>query len=364
LEESFRVAYPNINYSTGVQFIRSLIDVVKMARERGKRMTSGKRQSRAVKTIVQTIRKANNSFKTAESCFQIGKHKVAAKWAFSPNSKANTRVSKSSDRISMASLVGTPCVSSLQGTHSRSSVQSDTQESFEQPGSIGNLFHASEPRSNCNRLLSLYGIRRDEVSVDISSQEATTSEPYEQFWDSDKLTMVRVYSNGDKEEAEVRPGEDGFVFARFADNAECKTECPNAFLLLPVAMKRLATKPSKASVKKNIRSASPSSSTSLEYHDQQSPAAEPEMRTPDKNTMSESPSCSTSPAKKIKNKATKASPKTPLKRPAAVSSFSQTAQKPDNAAELRPYGCKRCRNRVGCTPSCWRKNTKPSTSIA
>lgn len=342
LEASVRIAYPKLNYSTGVQLVRSLVDVVKTARDYSKRFTSGQRRSRAVRKIVQTISKATSSFKTAASCFQIGKHKVAAKWAHSPNSKQKTSGSKSSDRSSIASLMDTPYVSSLQGTRSRSSVQSDTEESCEQPASTGKLLRVSEPTSTCNRLLSLYGIKEDCVSVDISSQEAAESDPHEQR-----------FSNGVKEGAAVRQGE---------DNTEFKTECPNALLLVPIAMKRPATKQSKASVKKVSRSASPSASTTLEHNDQQWPSAKPEMRTPDTNPRSESPSSSASPAEKPKKKTTKAYPKTPLKRPAAVSSLSQTVQKPDNAAELRPYGCKSCRNRVGCTPSCWRKNTKPSTS--
>jgi hypothetical protein len=318
LEESVRFSFPKLSNSLGIQFIRSLVDVVKMARECSKHMTSGKRQSQATKRIVQTILKANNHFRTAEASLHFGKHKVAAKWAHSPNSKASSRSSESSNCNSMGSCVS--AASHLKGSRSMSSLQSDTQEIIE------------EPASTNNRLLALYGLQNEGVSniaIELSSQETVPCEPYDQFWDSHKLTMVRIYSNGIQEEAETFQGPDGFVIARFADGADIKTECPNALLLLPIAMKR----PSKKQKDESRRSPSLSSSTSGE-----------------KNHAAES-------ASKKSNKATHENPR---KRPAAMSTSTQQMEKPQNAAELRPHGCKRCRGRVGCTPSCWRLNTKPS----
>ena len=289
--------------------------------------------------MIQTIQKTSSHFKSPESCVHIGKHKVAAKWAHSPNSKGTSSCSALSDRPSMASpLHSTPLsgASELQSSRSLNSIQSESQE-IEESAPTGKLLDASGSSSTCDRLLSLYGLQKECVTnnaIELSSQETVVCQPYDQFWDSHKLTMVRMYANGSNEEAAVSQGEDGFVVARFADGAGVKTECPNALLLLPIAMKRPSTKRKQTS----RRSPSLSSATSTEKkHAAESP--------PLKATSSSQPNHSK-----------------PRKRPAAMSTSTQSVEKPDNAAELRPYGCKRCRGRIGCTPSCWRKNTKPLTA--
>jgi hypothetical protein len=38
---------------------------------------------------------------------------------------------------------------------------------------------------------------------------------------------------------------------------------------------------------------------------------------------------------------------------------SSSTEKPKDAMKLRPRGCKKCRGRPGCTPSCWKSRTKP-----
>ena len=340
LEESVRLAFPKLSHTTGIQFIRSLVDVVKMARECAKHMTSGKRQCPAVRKIVQTIRKTSGHFKSPDDCVHIGKHKVAAKWAHSPNSKGTSSCSALSDRPSIASpLHSTPLsgASELQSSRSLNSIQFESQD-VEESAPTGD---ASGSSSTCDRLLSLYGLQKECVTnkaIELSSQETVVSQPYDQFWDSHKLTMVRMYGNGSREEAAVSQGEDGFVVARFADGAGVKTECPNALLLLPIAMKRPSTKRKQTS----RRSPSLSSATSTEKkHAAESPLLKP---------------------KKKAKSSSQPKPSEPRKRPAAMSTSTQSVEKPDNAAELRPYGCKRCRGRVGCTPSCWRKNTKPLTA--
>ena len=342
LEESVRLAFPKLSHSIGIQFIRSLVDVVKMARECAKHMTSGKRQCPAVKKIVQTIQKTNSQFKSPESCVHVGKHKVAAKWAHSPNSKGTSCGSALSDRSSMpSSLHNTPDSGAfkLQSSGSLNSIHSESQE-IEESATSGKLLDASGSSSTCDRLLSLYGLQKECVAksaIELSSQETVASQPYDQFWDSHKLTMVRMFANGSHEEAAVSQGDDGFVIARFADGAAIKTECPNALLLLPIAMKRPSTKRKQAS----RRSPSLSSATSTEKkHAAESPPVKPKKKAKSSSQPNHSK---------------------PRKRPAAMSTSTQSVEKPDNAAELRPHGCKRCRGRVGCTPSCWRKNTKPST---
>jgi hypothetical protein len=171
----------------------------------------------------------------------------------------------------------------------------------------------------------------DEASVlVVSSQspavsEADTDTESRCYVDSQQLAMVKVKRNGESESANLVPGPAGFAVANFSDGSTRTSECPNLVLTLPI--KRPAAAKAASDILKK-------------------PAAASKPRTKKKQAASNT-----------------------LKSPAAASStdsmppsssYPKYTCKPDDALALRPGGCSRCRNRPGCTPSCWLQRRMPT----
>ena len=137
-----------------------------------------------------------------------------------------------------------------------------------------------------------------------------------QFFEWEKRVAVRMHPGGRREEAKMSAGSNGFLVATWRDGAQEETECPTL-------LEDLATRKKPASAPKKRPA-------------QKRPAAAPAAAALASEGEANSEE-SLSPLPDLYNEKT------------GKTMLGTERQK------LRPNGCGTCRNRRGCTPSCWRK---------
>ena len=136
------------------------------------------------------------------------------------------------------------------------------------------------------------------------------------FFEWEKRVAVRMHPGGRREEAKMSAGSNGFLVATWRDGAQEETECPTL-------LEDLATRKKPASAPKKRPA-------------QKRPAAAPAAAALASEGEANSEE-SLSPLPDLYNEKT------------GKTMLGTERQK------LRPNGCGTCRNRRGCTPSCWRK---------
>ena len=136
------------------------------------------------------------------------------------------------------------------------------------------------------------------------------------FFEWEKRVAVRMHPGGRREEAKMSAGSNGFLVATWRDGAQEETECPTL-------LEDLATRKKPASAPKKRPA-------------QKRPAAAPAAAALASEGEANSEE-SLSPLPDLYNEKT------------GKTMLGTERQK------LRPKGCGTCRNRRGCTPSCWRK---------
>jgi len=297
----------------GLPWARALVDCVSYCRQKNKSATSGKKLSAAVFSIVTQL--ASTERRSPRRLWPGGVRSANA--LRSPKRKspedAAAPLAPKYDAKAIADMyrINVACV-----TPTRRTCQDAASEDIS-PG--GN--------SSC-------------IVVSSQSSVDAPAPPSLRYLDSQQLSMVQVKDNGESESAKLVPGPNGFATATFRDGHTCESECPNLLLTLP--LKRPA-----AAKKRPAAVMAETDSVSCSYSESE------KMDTP--KSVKKKPAAAAAPGKSKKRPPASATP--------AVSSSDgkkpKYTSKPENALELRPGGCSRCRHAPGCTPSCWLKRPLP-----